>query len=77
MVDTLPGGPASTGTSHPATADVPAARDIAKISDIAEGIRQTEMASQNEQGYFFRGVAIFLAIAIVFWIVVIGLIHLL
>jgi len=44
--------------------------------DISSKIRQSQANSETESSYFFRGFAIFLAIAAVFWIVVIGLFHL-
>ena len=43
---------------------------------IAARIRQSEAANENERSYFFRGFVIFLAIAAVVWIAVIGLFHL-
>jgi hypothetical protein len=48
----------------------------ARAPHIAAQIRQSEADSQTEPGYFFRGFVIFLAIAAVFWIAVIGLIRL-
>ena len=48
----------------------------ARAPDIAAQIRQSEAENQTEPGYFFRGFVIFLAIAAVFWIAVIGIIRL-
>jgi len=55
-------------------------RPIAAAPDIAAQIRQSEAASETanevEQSYFFRGLVIFMAIAAVFWVAVLGLFHL-
>ncbi len=73
------------GTSHsgPDPVEAPARpesaaqdRPFAGRADIAAQIRQNEAASQAEPSYFFRGFVIFMAIAAVFWIAVIGLLHL-
>jgi hypothetical protein len=75
MVDTLSGGAANTGPTHPSAAEPPAETDVAIISENIGEMRQIDAAKPEEQGYFFRGLVIFLGIAIVFWILVIALLR--
>jgi hypothetical protein len=72
MVNTLHSEAASPRPELEAQGKPTAARALG----IAAKIRQSEAANETERSYFFRGFVIFLAIAAVFWIAVIGLIHL-
>jgi hypothetical protein len=72
MVGTLHNGP---DPIEAPTLPEPEAQDR-PFADIAAQIRQSEAGSQAEPSYFFRGFVIFMAIAAVFWIAVIGLFHL-
>lgn len=74
MVDILPGGTRRPKPPRPSQPETDAWTDDAGTQDIGMRTQQSQESGQSE-GRFFRGFIIFLGIAVLFWAVVIALVH--